>query len=174
MSLSLHDALVPGWLQMLGACRNLIAKAEAHCTEHGLDPAELIGARLIEDMHPLAYQVKSCRVHSQGAIEGVRRGQFSPDWSDLEDSFAGLIALVDSAIAFLGGLDPAELDSLADNDLAFVLSETRRIDFVAREFLLGFSQPNLFFHINATYAILRSRGVKIGKRDYLGAMPVKA
>jgi len=173
MPISLHAAIVPGWLQILGSCHHLIGKAEEHCSERGLDPAELIGARLIEDMLPLAYQLKSCRVHTQGAIEGVRRGTFSPDMTEPPSSFPALAARIDEAMNFLGSLDPAELDSLADKEMAFVIPNRVHRKFTVRDFLLGFSQPNFYFHATTTYAILRSRGVGIGKIDYLGAMPVK-
>jgi hypothetical protein len=36
-------------------------------------------------------------------------------------------------------------------------------------YLLDFVLPNLYFHMTATYAILRHNGVEIGKTDYLGA-----
>lgn len=173
MTMSLHQALVPGWLQILGSCRHLIDKAESHCTAAGIDPQELIGARLIEDMHPLAYQLKSCRVHTQGAIEGVRRGTFSPDLTEPPGSFPALAARIDEAMVFLGSLDPEELDSRADDGMAFVIPNRVHRQFTVQDFLLGFSQPNFFFHATTTYAILRSRGVAIGKIDYLGAMPVK-
>ena len=35
--------------------------------------------------------------------------------------------------------------------------------------VLGHSIPNFYFHLQTAYAILRSKGVPIGKRDYLGA-----
>jgi hypothetical protein len=30
--------------------------------------------------------------------------------------------------------------------------------------------PNTFFHITTVYGILRNRGVKLGKNDYLGGL----
>ena len=35
-------------------------------------------------------------------------------------------------------------------------------------FLLGFTLPNFFFHYTTAYDILRSLGVEIGKRDFMG------
>ena len=32
----------------------------------------------------------------------------------------------------------------------------------------AFALPSLFFHITTAYAILRHRGVPLGKRDFLG------
>jgi len=79
MALSLYAATIPTYLQILGSVNGLIDKAEAFCAETGIAPGEIIGARLFEDMHPFAYQVKSTAVHSIGAIEGLRGGSFSPD-----------------------------------------------------------------------------------------------
>ena len=36
-----------------------------------------------------------------------------------------------------------------------------------------YAEPNFYFHITAAYAILRHCGVEIGKRDFLGAIPVR-
>ena len=41
MAFSLYDATVPTFLQILGAVRGLIEKAEAHCVEKGISEAEL-------------------------------------------------------------------------------------------------------------------------------------
>jgi len=43
----------------------------------------------------------------------------------------------------------------------------------AGEFLMGFSVPNFHFHASMAYAILRKDGAPIGKRDYMGALPLK-
>ena len=44
----------------------------------------------------------------------------------------------------------------------------RRLEFVAEEFLLSFSQPNFYFHATTAYDILRWKGLPIGKRDFAG------
>ena len=40
-------------------------------------------------------------------------------------------------------------------------------------FLKSFSLPNFYFHATTAYDILRSKGVPLGKRDYLGRMRLK-
>ena len=173
MSLSLHAAVVPAYLQMLGTVAALLDKAEAHCAEQGIDPSAILAARLADDMLPFAYQVKSTAVHSIGAIEGVRRGEFSPDRTTPPDSFAGLRDRVEAARAAVAALDPAEIDGFVGRDMVFAAG-SMRVPFAAENFLLSFSQPNFYFHVNATYAILRAQGVAIGKRDYLGTLRAKA
>ena len=112
-------------------------------------------------------------MHSWGAIEGVRRGVFSPDRSSPPDSFAGLKARVAETIAHLQGIEPAELDGLIGRDMRFEIGD-RSMEFAAEQFLLSFSQPNFYFHAATAYDILRSHGMQIGKRDFLGAVRIKS
>ena len=172
MALSLYSATLPNYLQILGSVSRLVGKAEAWCTEQGLEPAALIQARLAPDMLPFAYQVKSAAVHSAGAIDGVRRGVFAPDTGPSPDSFAGLKDRVEGAIAALRAIDPAEIESFIGRDMRFEFGE-RRMDFTAEEFLLSFSQPNFYFHATTAYDILRWKGLPLGKRDFTGRVRVK-
>jgi hypothetical protein len=172
MSLSLHAALVPAWVQILNSVRGLADKAAAHCADHGIDPADLLQTRLIDDMLPLAYQFKSCTVHSRGAIEGAQKGAFSPDMSEPAGTFPAIIDRLDETVAWLSALDPASLDALEGKEVIFSIGDKLRRPYTAENFLLGFSQPNFYFHATTAYDILRMKGLPIGKRDYLGATPV--
>ena len=171
MHISLYHATVPTFLQVLGAMSGLINKAVAHCSEKGLDPAELIDGRLAEDMHPFAWQIKSVAAHSFGAIEAVRSGQAGPDRSNLATDFAGLRAVVASAVNGLETVGYAELDAYIGKPVIFAAGDLK-IPFVAEDFLFTFSQPNFHFHATIAYGILRHKGVAIGKRDYLGKLRI--
>jgi hypothetical protein len=168
MAFSLYAATVPSYRQILGAISGLVDKAEAFCTEKRLAPEDLIQARLAEDMQPFAYQVKSTLVHSLGAIQGVRKGVFSPDTVTPPQTFAALKARIVETLAALEAIEAAEIDSFVGRDMRFSFGD-RHIDFTAENFLLSFSQPNFYFHATTTYDILRWKGVPIGKRDFLGA-----
>src|SRR5437016_4302667 len=161
MAFSLYAATIPSYQQILGAVSGLLITAEAFCSEEGLAHEEIIQARLAEDMQPFAYQVKSTAVHSLGAIEGVRRGVFSPDVTTPPETLAALEAL-----------QPTEVDAFVGRDMRFV-SGDRRLDFTAENFLLSFSQPNFYFHAATTYDILRWKGVPIGKRNFMGRLRIK-
>ena len=172
MPLSLHAAFVPSALQMLGATRHLVGKAEAWCGEQDCDAAELIGGRLIEDMLAFDYQVKSVAVHTAGAIEGVRGGVFSPDFADPPNSFDGLRAKLDDASAALEALTEDEMEGWIGQPMRFEFREFR-MNFAAEDFLLSFSQPNFYFHAATAYDILRMKGVPVGKRDFMGQLRIK-
>src|ERR1700724_4181772 len=117
MSLSLYAATVPSYCQILESVGRLLGTAEAWCADRGLGPKEIIDARLAEDMLPFAYQVKSTAVHSLGAIEGVRRGVFSPDMTPPPESFAALKARIADTRAALEVIEPAEIDAFVGCDM---------------------------------------------------------
>jgi hypothetical protein len=167
MAFSLYTATIPSYLQILGAVSGLVDKAEAYCAEKGIAPAEIIQARLVADMFPLAYQVKSTAVHSLGAIEGVRKGVFSPDTSAPPETFEALKARIAVALIALGKMDAAEIDGFLGRDMRFSFGNNHR-DYTAENFLLSFSLPNFYFHAATTYDILRWKGLPIGKRDFMG------
>jgi len=173
MPMTLHAAYVPSALQMLGTGQHLINKAEEWCTEQKCDPADVIGARLIEDMLPFTYQVKCIAEHTAGSIAGVQAGVYSPDLNPPPASFAELRTKLSDAAAVMEALDEAEMESWIGRDMRFEFKEAR-MDFTAEDFLLSFSQPNFYFHASTAYDILRKLGVGVGKRDFLGVPRLKA
>lgn len=172
MTLSLYAAIVPNYVQILRALARLLDKAEAHCADAGTDVDGLLKARLADDMLPFGYQVKSCAAHSIGAIEGVRAGVFSPDMTPWPTTLEGLRAAIADALAKVEALSPDEVNGFVGRDMRFEMGETI-MPFTAEEFLLSFSQPNFYFHATTAYDILRWKGVKLGKRDFMGRPRLK-
>jgi len=167
MAFSLYAATIPSCRQIVAALAALLKKADAFAAEQGIAPGDIVRARLAEDMLPFGYQVKSVVGHSLGAIEGVRKGVFSPDRSAWPEDIQGLEKLVEGALEALAAVDPAEVDGFIGQPMCFSMGDMR-MDFVAEEFLLSFSQPNFYFHATTAYDILRANGVPLGKRDFLG------
>jgi uncharacterized protein len=172
MAFTLYAATIPSYLQILSSVFRLIGKAESFSSEKGLAPDELIQARLSADMLPFAYQVKSTAVHSIGAIEGVRKGSFSPDNTAPPATFDALRERIARTIMELEAIDSDEVESFIGRDMRFTFDENH-IDFLAEDFLLSFSQPNFYFHATTAYDILRMKGVQIGKRDFNGRVRKK-
>ena len=46
------------------------------------------------------------------------------------------------------------------------------MSFRGQDYLLHFALPNFFFHMTTAYAILRHNGIQIGKRDFIGSIPM--
>ena len=172
MALSLYAATIPNFQQTLGAVSGLLDRAESFCSEKSLAPQDLIQARIAADMLPFAYQVKSTAVHSLGAIEGLRKGVFSPDMTPPPETFAALKTRIANTLTALESLEPAEVDAFVGRAMRFSFGE-RHIDFAGEDFLLSFSQPNFYFHATTAYDILRWKGVSLGKRDFMGRLRSK-
>lgn len=172
MSFSLYAATVPSFQQVLGGVSGLLRTAQGFCTDRGIAAAELIQARLAPDMFPFSFQVKLTIGHSIGAIEGIRKGTFSPDTSPAPESFDELREQVDAALAALARIQPAEVDGCLGRDMLFVFRE-RTLPFSAEDYLLSFAQPNFYFHATTAYDILRMKGLPLGKRDFIGRLRLK-
>jgi hypothetical protein len=75
--------------------------------------------------------------------------------------------LVADALEALRQIGADELEALAARPVALKLRQGE-LHFTAAKFLLSFSLPNFYFHAATAYDILRSKGVPLGKRDYIG------
>jgi hypothetical protein len=169
MSVSLYDLSIPSYLQGLGGLAVVLRRGLEHSPE---DAEALALATLWPDMRPLQFQIQSAAHHSLGAIEGVRGGEFSPPVPMAPMDYAGLQALVAEAQAGLESLSADEVNELLGKEVWFRMGEVQ-LPFTAETFLMSFSLPNFYFHTTTAYDILRSKGVPLIKRDYLGRLRMK-
>ena len=172
MSTGLYEATVERFIQTLGGVAGFLERGRAHCDDTGLDPQEIVHARLWEDMLPFSFQIVSVVRHSQGAIEGVRQGVFSPPPRETF-TYEELQAKVAATRDWLSRIERTEIEALAERDMMFKAGE-HTIPFTCEGFLLSFSLPNFYFHAATAYDILRSKGVPLGKRDYIGQFRTRA
>ena len=173
MSLSLYDVIVPSFLQVLGGTASVLKKGAAHFEANNTDANAIVDFRLAPDMLPFWFQVSSVAHHTIDAINGVKAGVFSPGGAAPPLTYADLQKLITDAQDALAKVTPEELNELQGNDMVFAMGEMK-IPFTAEGFLMSFSLPNLHFHAATAYDILRNQGVKLGKRDYLGAMQTRS
>jgi hypothetical protein len=160
MAFSIYDASIPPLIHMLGSLSSVLAKGEAH---GGIDPGE---ARLAPDMLPLKNQVYIAGDTAKGC--GARlAGVESPVYEDTETSFAELRARIAKTVSFLKGLDKAAFAG-AENKHIVLKFPKITLEFSGADYVGKFVLPNAYFHITTAYAILRNRGVALGKSDYLG------
>ena len=105
-------------------------------------------------------------------IEALSSGEFAPpmhafNHKPTEDDFERLIAVTKESVAFMHGQSADEIDDLAGKTIVFKLG-ANEMPFTTENFVLSFSLPNFYFHATTAYDILRMKGVKIGKMDFLG------
>ena len=172
MATSLYDLSVACYLQTLTGVAGYLDKGLAHCTAANIDLNELVETRLYADMLPFRFQIQSVAHHSLGAIEGVKNGLFLPPSNLAMLDYQGLQKLIVDTRETLKKLTPVEVNALEGKDVAFQIRDMK-IPFTAEGFILSFSLPNFHFHAATAYGMLRSKGVPLGKRDYMGQMRIK-
>lgn len=161
--MSYADDTTTTFTDMLGTLERLLDKAEAG----GMDDA-VLDAKLAEDMYPLETQLRV-------AINQVwlALGRVGPEELPLdEEAYTSLADVRDRLRAVREGLaavppatwaDPeAEIDMTLPNGMRFVMT--------TREYIRDWMLPNFYFHTTMAYALLRHKGLDLGKGDFVGHM----
>jgi hypothetical protein len=168
MSLSMYQASVPAFLQILGSLAGVLTKAEAYAAERKIDPAVLLNYRLAPDMFPLIRQVRIVTDHAKGCCARLA-GVEVPSYADDEASFAQLRARLDKTVAFVRSFQPEAIDGSEEREVTLMVGG-QPMTFKGQQYLVNFVLPNFYFHATTAYGILRHCGVPLGKRDYLGSI----
>jgi hypothetical protein len=166
MNISMYQASVPRFLNMLGNLSRILDKAQAHAAARKFDGTVLAASRLFPDMLPLSAQVQIACDTAKGAVARLA-GIEIPVHEDTEKTLDELRARVAKTMSFIETMRPEGLDGSEDREIVIRRGE-QETRFTGIQFLLGRALPNFYFHVTTAYNILRHNGVEIGKKDYLG------
>ncbi len=166
MTLSMYQASVPRFINVLTNLSAIMDKAQAHEDAKKLDETALTSFRLYPDMLPMSKQVQIACDTAKGLVARLA-GVEIPAYEDNEKTLADLKTRIAKTMAFIQTFTPAQIDGTEDKDIVVKRGE-KETHYKGMQFLLGHVLPNLYFHVTTTYAILRHNGVEIGKRDYHG------
>src|SRR6185312_8587192 len=171
MSLSMSKASIPSFEITLGALSSVLDKADGHAGAKKFEPNVLLNSRLAPDMFALTRQIQvACDQAKNGSarLAGVE----PPKFEDNETTVAQLKERIAKTLSFLKTLDAKAIDASAERTITFPLGP-KKGEMKGEDYLTHFVLPNFYFHATAAYAILRHCGVDLGKRDFLGAIPIK-
>lgn len=163
----LYTSSVPVFNQMLGGLAGVLAKAEAHAVARNFEPGVLLQSRLAPDMFSLLRQVQVACDFAK-SVAARLAGVEVPGFDDTEQSFADLRSRIARTLAFVNGLDAQQFDAGATREIVTQAGTPKEKRFSATSYLLNYGLPHFFFHTAMAYAILRSNGVEVGKKDYIG------
>jgi hypothetical protein len=167
MPISMYQVSVPVFLRNLNALVGVLDKAQAFAEAKKFDQAVLLGTRIYPDMFPLNVQVGQVCTHAARGVAQLA-GLTQPDFGPPDTAIAGLKERVAKTIEFVKSARPEQIDGSEEKDIVLKFG-TREMPFKGQQFLIGFTLPNFFFHYTTAYDILRSLGVELGKRDFMGA-----
>ena len=121
MSLSMYQASVPAFVQMLNS-RSAVDKAEAHAKNRKIDPEVLLNYRLAADMLPFIRQIQIAADLAKGAAARLA-GVEVPKHDDTEKTFADLKARLAKTVAFVRSFNPNDIDGSEDREINLTLGE---------------------------------------------------
>ncbi len=165
--------IYPFVLEMAKVLRNVdgwFDKAAAHATAKKFDAETLLQARLSPDMFPLLRQVQTACDTAKSAVARVS-GKDAPSHPDTEQTIADLRKRIATVVAYVESYQAGDFDGAEDRRVALPRWEGKSMS--AREYFVEHATPNFYFHVAMSYALLRHNGVEVGKRDFLGPMPLR-
>ncbi len=165
-----YEMTVPLFTKALHSVDRLLTKAEAYVQEKGLPESDILEARLAPDMFPFIKQVRMVSDNAKGASSRMA-GVVPPSFEDTEVTFADLHARVAKTLEFLKTLSPEQFEGAGDRKVELAYFKDKH--FIGHDYLMHYGLPNFYFHFTTVYAILRMKGLTIGKTDYIGMLPLK-
>jgi len=172
LSLSLYDASISVYLQMLRNLAHFMNKAETFAADEHVELSALMEASL---GHGMANFTRQVQFASDAAKGGAARlaGVEPPSMPDTETTWAELKDRIAKTVAFVESVERDKVHGQEDRKVTLTFPG-RTMEFTGQAFLLTFSLPNFLFHITTAYAILRSQGVPLGKMDFLAGASIPA
>ena len=166
MPISMYQASVPRFANILRNLSAILEKAEAHCAAKKIEPAALTSYRLFPDMFPLTRQVQIASDTAKGAVARLA-GIDIPKYEDTEQTFAELKARIAKTVDFVESVSASKIDGSDEKEIVLQMRSGER-RFKGMQYLLGHAYPNFYFHVTTAYNILRHNGVEVGKADFIG------
>ncbi len=166
MTISMYNASIPVFKQLLSALNTILIKAEE--TVNNERKAEtLLQARLFPDMFDFTRQIQIATDFAKGVAARLA-GLEVPVYEDNETTFAELQSRITKTLQFISSIKPSEINGSENREIITRPGTPKEKKFNGESYLLHYGLPQFFFHITTAYAILRNNGIEIGKRDYMG------
>lgn len=142
---------------------HILTKGAEFAAGQGQTGDQMLEWRLIDDMNPLRFQA-GVVINFSKRWAARAAGVADPDEIPADLDLAGVKAAIAEAKAFLAGLKAEQF--AGRDDVAYKTSlGPMEPELPIGQWLTGFASTNVYFHLSIAYAILRARGVQIGKID---------
>lgn len=163
MTVNLHT-FIGLYDHSLVAAAHLLDKGMEHAATQSVSERDMLNWRLIDDMHPLGFQVMvvvnfSCQWPARVA------GVSAPEAIGADLDLAQLKDAIARARDFLATLTPDQFAGRDDVPLTYKIIDGFEPTLPSGQWLANFATTNIHFHLSTAYGILRAHGVPIGKAD---------
>ena len=156
--------------KLLGNIESWLDKAVKFAEAKKFDPNTLLDSRLAPDMLPLRFQLQT--VCDQVKFAAARTtGKEPPAHPDTEKTIDELRARIGSIKQYVDGFKAEDFAGADQRRVGLPRWEGKTL--TATEYFVEMVQPNFYFHLTTVYALLRHNGVELGKRDFIGSLPLR-
>jgi hypothetical protein len=169
--MNVYDLTVPQLVKMLGNVDRWLGAAIAHADRKKYDVNNLLKARLAPDQFALDRQVQSVCDNAK-LLTSRLAGKDAPSHPDVETTIDQLRTRIATAVSYLDGFAPDDFAGAAERRITLPWMDGKWMR--GDEYLTQFALANFYFHAVTVYAILRHNGVDLGKRDYIGGVPMRS
>jgi hypothetical protein len=166
-----YDLTVPQLIKMLHNVDHWLAAAIGHADRKKFDVNNLLKFRLAPDQFAFDKQIQTICDNAKLLVARLA-GKDSPAPPDTETTFDQLRARVATVIGYLETFTPDDLAGAEDRKISLPWMEGKWMR--GDEYVAQFALANFYFHTVTAYAILRNNGVELGKRDYIGGVPMRS
>lgn len=166
----LYEITVPQFTKMLHNLSHILDKAQRNAEGRKFEMDVLLNARLAPDQFNFIRQVQIVCDTAKLCASRLT-GKDAPVNEDKEKTLPELKARIEQTVGYLHTMSAADFKGAEDKNISQPRWEGKYL--YGSEFVLQHAIPNFYFHLTTAYSILRSQGVDVGKKDYLGEMPYK-
>jgi hypothetical protein len=146
-------------------------KADASAKARSFDANAFLECRLAPDQFAFVRQVQIVCDTAKVAASRLS-GKDAPAHPDTEKTVDELRARVHAVLEYLDGFSAKDFAEAATRSITQPRWEGKTM--AGSDYFVEHAVPNFYFHLSHVYALLRANGVAVGKRDYLGALSLRA
>ncbi len=157
-------------LKMLTNLEAWLGKAAEFAESRSFSPDNYLALRLAPDQFQFVRQVQSA-CDTAKFIASRLSGTEAPKHADDEKTFEDVIARVKSTVEYLGTVDAEAIVGGLEREIRLPAIPKGK-HALGEGYLVEFAIGNFYFHLTNAYAILRHAGVVLGKRDFIGSLPL--
>ncbi len=149
----------------LNSLVGILEKVPEFLIENNISEEELLSSRLADDMLPFSKQIQIASDNGKGIVSRLS-GTTNPTMIDDEKTIHELINRLKKTIEYMDSVSDEQYDGFENRKAIFPFMPGKFAK--AMDYLVEYAIPNFYFHYVTAYAILRNKGMKLGKMDFIG------
>ena len=169
--MNLFHLTVPQFDKNLQNLDRWIDKTQELAKNKKFEANDLLVARLAPDQLSLVRQIQIVCDNAKMCCARLT-GKDAPSHPDTEKTWDELRTRIRAVREYVNGFKPADFEGAAQRRCTLPWMPGKFL--TGADYVADFALANFFFHFTTAYSILRHNGVELGKRDFIGGVPMRS